>query len=112
VGEKWWDIEDLLAAYRSAPERPAAAPNPFFQGTAQEWDDAAQAAEEAKRREKRALREQKWRFWLRLLRPWLILIAVIWGVWHFLAAPAIHYHSLSVACSAHDGGACYELRQY
>jgi hypothetical protein len=47
-----------------------------------------------------------------LITPWVILVGVIALAWFWLIEPAIHYHSLSIACSAHQYAACNELRQY
>jgi hypothetical protein len=41
-----------------------------------------------------------------------VLCAILYGVWYFAIEPLVHYHSLSVACSADVISACNALTQY
>jgi hypothetical protein len=73
-----------------------------------ETDETARAAAQARAEARRASAYRKMAMAIAILVP----CAIVYGVWTFAVEPVIHYHSLSVACGAHQYNACQQLTAY
>jgi hypothetical protein len=73
---------------------------------------AAHKANELARASAREARNTQRLHLFRAILPFVVTAAVLYGLWVFVAEPMIHYHSLSVACGAHQYNACQQLQLY